>query len=69
MPRELTDAEKVMLEQMVDSTSLAHVTETLGLIAAEKAEHIRSTWQDMTTARVWQNAGNRLDVVSARLFA
>ena len=48
------------LEEMVDTIGLAKVLDMLSDIAYEKAEHIRANWQDASTARVWQRAGNRV---------
>jgi hypothetical protein len=44
----------VELERMVDNTSLASVLDALATIAAEKADHIDSNWQDAGLARVWR---------------
>ncbi len=59
--RELSQVERDQLEALVDAASLSDVVEALGRIAAEKAEHIRTTWQDTYTARPWQKASDRLD--------
>lgn len=46
------------LEALVDKFSLSDVLLMLSDIAAEKAEHIRSNWQDSTTARNWDKAAD-----------
>jgi hypothetical protein len=45
------------LEALIDATSLQHVLTGLELICYEKAEHIRSKWQDFPLARIWARAG------------
>jgi hypothetical protein len=55
------------LESIIDSASLADVVEALAEIAREKAEHIRSTWQDAATAKPWDSAAKRLDAVAFRI--
>lgn len=49
------------LEGAIDESSLASVIEALSVIAYEKAEHIRSTWQDQQTARMWTRNARRLE--------
>jgi hypothetical protein len=41
------------LEALVDKHSLAYVLELLGRVCHEKAEHLRSNWQDDVSAREW----------------
>jgi hypothetical protein len=48
---------KDLLERMIDESSWAGVLESLAEIAHEKAEHIRSTWQDDAMAAQWDQAG------------
>jgi len=55
------------LEKLVDTYSLAQVVEALATIASEKADHIRSNWQDEHMAKCWERAAIRLDKVSAQL--
>ena len=52
------------LERLIDSTSLAKVVEMLSGIAGEKADHIRTNWQDDRLASRWQRVANRLDKVA-----
>jgi hypothetical protein len=44
------------LEAMIDATSLQHVLTGLELICSEKADHIRSNWQDEKLAKLWDKA-------------
>jgi hypothetical protein len=48
------------LEGMLDRHGLYGVTDMLAAICAEKAEHVRSNWQDDGTARVWDRRAKRL---------
>jgi hypothetical protein len=56
------------LEILIDTSSLAQVIESLSEICWEKAEHLRSNWQDETSALAWERAGNRLSGVSANHY-
>ena len=54
--RELIQSEREQLEALIDATDLAAVLMALSEICGEKAEHIRSNWQDERTARCWDSA-------------
>lgn len=49
------------LEKMIDSIGLEKVLEMLSAICAEKAEHVRSNWQDVTLARAWERNAKAID--------
>ena len=49
---QLTPAQLEVLESLIDQSTLAHVVNTLAIIAREKAGHVREAWQDQQTARV-----------------
>lgn len=49
------------LESLVDSHSLETVIEALAEICFLKGEHLRTNWQDKTTAKVWEKVGNKLN--------
>lgn len=49
------------LEQFVDSHSISVVISMLSEIAALKAEHVRSNWQDEGLAKVWERMVKALD--------
>jgi hypothetical protein len=46
------------LESLVDSHGLCAVLECLADICKEKAEHLRTNWQDAGQARLWDNSGD-----------
>lgn len=43
------------LEQLVDQYSLKCILECLSTICSEKADHIRTNWQDRDLAKEWQH--------------
>lgn len=55
------------LEGMVDRYRLRGVVEALAHIAAEKADHLRTNWQDEAAASLWDKDAERLDRVASRL--
>jgi hypothetical protein len=61
--RELFDA----VEYLVDGESLSSVLEQLSAVCAEKAEAIRSNWQDAVLAKQWDAASRLLDEVIERV--
>lgn len=59
------DADK--LEEMIDAGGLTKLVDALSVIAFEKAEHIRSNWQDVTTANAWERDAKALQRLAAQL--
>jgi hypothetical protein len=51
---------KDQLEAMIDQRSLKEVLDMLAEICHEKADHLRSNWQDEAAARDWERMGNRI---------
>ncbi len=49
------------LESLVDQFSVSTVIAMLSDVASEKAEHIRSAWQDEGLAKVWDRMAKTLD--------
>jgi len=45
-----------ILESLIDQTSLSDVLEAIETIAAEKADHIQTNWQDEELAETWTRA-------------
>lgn len=57
------------IEAIIDRTSVVEVLALIADICSEKADHIRSNWQDRRTAAVWDRAArtviaaaNKVDV-------
>ncbi len=55
------------LEAWIDSQGLVYVTTLLETICNEKAEHIRSNWQDTITAKPWDRDASKLMFLSRKL--
>ena len=61
----LTDQDRAKLEtDFVDAFGLDDLIEALALICAEKEEHLSHNWQDRESARVWAQAGRKLNKLS-----
>lgn len=56
----LTPEQKLILEALIDASSLADVLETLGEICDAKSQHIAENWQDKTLAAQWNRAASRI---------
>jgi hypothetical protein len=61
----LTEAE---LEQIIDKHGLAHVLQALEQVCYEKAEHIRTNWQDRDLALRWERNGRRLGKATREMW-
>jgi hypothetical protein len=48
------------LEGILDRHGLHGVLDMLASVCAEKAEHVRSNWQDEGTARMWDRRATKL---------
>lgn len=55
------------LEALVDAHSVHAVLLDLAFICAEKADHIRSNWQDNVMARAWDKASKVCDAAQAEV--
>lgn len=64
MKRDLDKQERLRLEAMIDATSIGAVLEALSEIMGEKAQHIRESWQDSTTARLYDTAAGALGLLA-----
>lgn len=51
----------------VDRYDMQTVLETLAQIAAEKADHLRSDWQDWLAARDWNEAARRIEKLATKV--
>lgn len=63
----MSESDADMLEQIVDRVGLDGIVSLLSEICREKAEHLRSTWQDENAARSWEADARRLDAVDYTL--
>lgn len=54
------------LEALIDANTLFDVVMWLSEICHQKAEHIRTNWQDKVTARPWDTMGRKLQTIAAK---
>jgi hypothetical protein len=62
--RDLTQLERMALEAVIDDSSVKAMLEAISEICGEKAEFIRSQWQDHATARIWDAAAGHIGCAS-----
>ncbi len=56
------------LESLLDRYSSPEAfLDALSTVAAEKADHVRSNWQDEPTARAWEKWSNKVADFSTRM--
>lgn len=55
------------LEGLVDQTSLTQVCEALAEVCRDKAEHLRTNWQDDATAKAWEHAAKTIETAATRI--
>lgn len=41
------------LESLIDTHGLTHVLNAIAVVCSEKAEHLRTNWQDSAAAKDW----------------
>lgn len=49
------------LEALIDKHGLTLIVSTLAVVCTEKAEHLRSNWQDNISAKAWDADFRTLD--------
>ena len=55
-----TSSLEATLETIIDDAGLAQVVDSLMIVCQEKADHIRSSYQDEALAKVWDHAAQRI---------
>jgi hypothetical protein len=55
------------VEDIEDKIGIKALTEMLAGISFEKAEHLRTNWQDETTAKWWERVGKLFDKTALKL--
>jgi hypothetical protein len=70
MPFALTPSEREsrLETEHVDADGLSATVSTLAKICREKAEHLRTNWQDETAARLWDKDADVLESITSRLY-
>ncbi len=64
----ISQSQKDELEIMIDRSSLHEVLNALADICAEKADHIRLSYQDSVTAKPWMQASKKLSKLEDQIF-
>lgn len=62
-PQERSEALEALLDEYGDPE---HLLDVLATIASEKADHVRSNWQDEARAKAWDKWSNRIGDFSTR---
>lgn len=55
------------LESMIDNSGLKGLIDKMVKICGEKAEHIRDSYDDNTTANSWEKDGRALESIRSKL--
>lgn len=55
------------LEMMIDHSSLLHIVSGLVTICFEKAEHVRSIYDDRELAKTWEQDAKQLEKALGKL--
>jgi hypothetical protein len=55
------------LEELIDKHGLLHVLTGLVLVCGEKADHLRTNWQDLSTARTWDRDAKTIEAATRKL--
>lgn len=61
MRRNVTTQEREALEALIDKTSLHQVLNAIAGICEDKAEHMRTNWQDQPAANEWARHAHALE--------
>ncbi len=61
----MATADTYELETLIDNCGLDNLIEAISDICTGKAEHLRSNWQDDSTAKTWEQAARYMLKVAA----
>ena len=64
----LVDKQIEEIEHILDQTSLDAVIDALATVCWEKADHLRSNWQDDMSAKVWERKAKALAKLATRFL-
>jgi hypothetical protein len=56
-----------LIEEVVDRSSLEHLLELIADLCNDKAEHLRTNWQDVYAARCWERDAAKLLKLAPKL--
>ena len=59
----MTDSQalKDAIETLIDENRLSVVLDAIAEVCREKADHIRTNWQNVPTAREWDRTAKRIE--------
>lgn len=57
------------LEQAIDSIGLRRLLDLVTNICHEKADHVRTNWQDESMARAWERDAKRIDTCASKVVS
>jgi hypothetical protein len=63
----MPDTDQDVIEQMIDRLGTRGVLEIIASIAHDKADHLRSNWQDEGAARQWERDARTIEKTIPRL--
>ena len=55
------------LERLMDGSSLLRIIEALATVCRNKAEHLRTNWQDEIAAKSYEKDAAKLDSLSTKI--
>ncbi len=58
--------DKSDIEIMIENLSLSGMLSILSQVCYEKAEHLRTNWQDLETARTWEKVGRAVGKIKIK---
>lgn len=61
--KQLSKIDKGLVEALIDQHDVAIVLAAVAEICSEKADHLRSNWQDDRSARAWERAATAIERV------
>ena len=64
MSRTLSMDEETRLEMLIDATSLVNVLQSIADTCSQKAEHIRSSYDDEPLARMWDERAKQVGLTA-----
>ena len=60
----MQNANRELLEGLIDAVGVSDILETMSEICYEKAEHLETNWQDYKAAKWWLKIAGKLQVFS-----
>ena len=67
MAEVLSQNARDLLEAWIDKHGLSEVVATIADLCDEKAQHIRTNWQDEQTASVWESAARHMNNADSKI--